>query len=46
MRGFVGGFLKLPPVKAALMSDVLRSSFLNAMASGVQKQGKEWVTEM
>ena len=46
MRGFVGGFLRLPPVKAALMSDMLRSSFLNAMASGVQKQGKEWVTEM
>ncbi|MBS3917714.1 MAG: 4Fe-4S binding protein [Deltaproteobacteria bacterium] len=46
MRGFVGGFLKLPPVKAALMSDMLRSSFLSAMASGVQKQGKEWVTEM
>jgi len=33
MRGFVGGFLRLPPVKAALMSDMLRSSFLNAMAS-------------
>jgi ferredoxin len=46
MRGFVGGFLRLPPVKAALMSDMLRSSFLNAMTSGVQKQGKEWVTEM
>jgi len=46
MRGFVGGFLRLPPVKAALMSDMLRSSFLNAMASGVQKQGKKWVTEM
>lgn len=46
MRGFVGGFLKLPPVKAALMSDMLRSSFLSVMASGVQKQGKEWVTEM
>jgi ferredoxin len=45
MRGFVGGFLRLPPVKAALMSDTLRSSFLNAMVSGVRKQGKEWVTE-
>ncbi len=31
MRGFVGGFLRLPPVKASLMSDMLRSSFLNAM---------------
>jgi ferredoxin len=45
MRGFVGGFLRLPPVKAALMSDMLRSSFLKAMTSGVRKQGKEWVTE-
>ncbi len=45
MRGFVGGFLRLPPVKAALMSDMFRSSFLNAMVSGVRKQGKEWVTE-
>jgi len=32
MRGFVGGFLRLPPVKAALMSDLLRSSFLKAVA--------------
>ena len=31
MRGFVGGFLKLPPVKRALMSDRLRSSFLNTL---------------
>lgn len=46
MRGFVGGFLRLPPVKAALMSDLLRSSFLNAMANGLQKQGKGWITEM
>ncbi len=31
MRGFVGGFLKLPPVKKALMTDTLRSSFLGMM---------------
>ncbi len=31
MRGFVGGFLKLPPVKKALMSDRLRSSFLHTL---------------
>jgi ferredoxin len=31
MRGVVGGFLKLPPVKKSLMSDTLRSSFLNKM---------------
>jgi ferredoxin len=46
MRGFVGGFLRLSPVKAVLMSDMLRSSFLNAMANGLQKQGKGWITEM
>ena len=31
MRGLVGGFLRLPPVKKALMSDTLRSSFLETM---------------
>jgi ferredoxin len=46
MRGFIGGFLRLPPVKAALMSDTLRSSFLNAMTNGIRKQGKEWLAEM
>jgi Pyruvate/2-oxoacid:ferredoxin oxidoreductase delta subunit len=34
MRGFVGGFLKLPPVRRALMSDILRSSFLGMMKKG------------
>ncbi|MFH1893645.1 MAG: 4Fe-4S dicluster domain-containing protein [Candidatus Zixiibacteriota bacterium] len=34
MRGFVGGFLKLPPLKRALMSDTLRSSFLDFMSKG------------
>jgi len=34
MRGFVGGFMKLPPVKKAFMSDTLRSSFLNFMKKG------------
>jgi Pyruvate/2-oxoacid:ferredoxin oxidoreductase delta subunit len=34
MRGFVGGFLKIPPVKKALMSDTLRSSFLQFMQKG------------
>jgi len=46
MRGFIGGFLRLPPVKAFLMSDMLRSSFLHAMASGLGKQGKGWIAEM
>ena len=31
MRALVGGFLKLPPVKRALLSDKLRSRFLNAL---------------
>ena len=34
MRGLVGGFLKLPPVKRGLMSDTLRSRFLAAMRKG------------
>ena len=34
LRGFVGGFLKLPPVKKALMSDALRSSFLAVIRKG------------
>ena len=46
MRAFVGGFLKLPPVKKALMSDKLRSKFLAAMKEGVKKQGKEWLLEI
>lgn len=46
MRGFVGGFLRLPPVKATLMSDTLRSSFLNFMTTGVKMQGKGWVAEI
>jgi ferredoxin len=46
MRAFVGAFLRLPPVKKALMSDKLRSRFLAAMKEGVKKQGKEWVLDM
>ena len=34
MRAFVGGFLKLPPVKKSLMSDTLRSRFLTFMRRG------------
>ena len=34
MRAFVGGFLKLPPVKKSLMGDKLRSRFLKAMRKG------------
>jgi len=34
MRAFVGGFLKIPPVKKALMTDTLRSSFLEFIQRG------------
>jgi hypothetical protein len=33
-------------VKKALMSDKLRSGFLNAMKDGVRKQGKGWILEI
>jgi len=46
MKGFVGGFLRLPPVKKALMSEKLRSSFLDKMKTGVAKQKKEFLLEM
>ena len=46
MRGFVGGFLKLPSVKKALMSDMLRSRFLSALRTATGLQGKAWLTEM
>jgi Pyruvate/2-oxoacid:ferredoxin oxidoreductase delta subunit len=36
MRSFVGGILRLPPVKAALMSDMLRSRFIDAMVKGAK----------
>jgi len=46
LRGFVGGFFRLAPVKKALMSDTLRSRFLAAMKAGVVRQGKGWLTEV
>lgn len=46
MRCFVGAFLRLTPVKKALMSDMLRSGFLRSMKKGIELQGKGWVTEM
>ena len=46
VHAFVGGFLKLTPVKKALMSDMLRSKFLAAMKDGVQKQGKGWLLDI
>jgi len=46
MRGFIGGFLKLTPVKKALMSDTLRSGFLTSLKTGIKLQGKGYLTEM
>jgi Fe-S-cluster-containing hydrogenase component 2 len=46
VRGIVGGFLWLPPVKRALMSDALRSRFLGAMKKGAAMQGKQRMTEV
>ncbi len=46
MRVFVGAFLRLPSVKKALLSDRLRSGFLNVMKDGVRKQGKGWLLEI
>jgi ferredoxin len=46
MRGIIGAFFKLEPVKKTLMSDTLRSSFLKAMETGVKMQGKGWLTKM
>ena len=39
LRAVVGGFLRLPPVKQALMSDALRSRFLKAVKQGIRRQG-------
>ena len=39
MRNILGGFYRLPAVKKALMSDVLRSTFLKSMTIGVKLQG-------
>ena len=46
MRGIIGGFLRLSPVKKALMSEQLRSKFLASMKSGAKRQIGETVTEM
>ena len=46
MRAFVGGFLRLSPVKRALASDTLRSGFLNFMKTGVRRQGKGYLLDI
>ncbi len=46
LRVFFGAFLRLPPVKKSLMSNMLRSSFLEGMKWGAKKQGTGWIAEL
>jgi ferredoxin len=46
MRGIIGGFIRLPSVKRALMSDTLRSTFLVSMKIGATIQGRGWQTKL
>ena len=46
MRGILSGFLRLPTVKKALMSDLLRSKFLCMITAGVKLQGSGWITKV
>ncbi|MCP4604621.1 MAG: 4Fe-4S dicluster domain-containing protein [Proteobacteria bacterium] len=46
MRSLVGAFLKLSPVKKALMSDTLRSRFLSGMKAGIAQQGKSHLLDI
>jgi Fe-S-cluster-containing hydrogenase component 2 len=46
MRAILGAFLRLSPAKKALMSDALRSRFLDAMKAGVRLQGKADTLEL
>ena len=46
MKGIVGGFLRLTPVKRALMSEKLRSSFLDAMKKGTIKQNRGFILKV
>ncbi|MBN2179133.1 MAG: 4Fe-4S binding protein [Deltaproteobacteria bacterium] len=46
MRAFLGAFFRLSPVRKALMSDMLRSTFLKSVKVGAYFQGKGWQTEL
>jgi ferredoxin len=46
LRALLGGFLRLSPVKQALMSEALRSRFLAAMKKGAGKQGKQRLADV
>ncbi|MGK5092993.1 4Fe-4S dicluster domain-containing protein [Deltaproteobacteria bacterium TL4] len=41
LRNILGAFLRLPSVKKALMSDLLRSTFLGVLKTGTRLQGDE-----
>jgi hypothetical protein len=45
-RACLGGFLRLTPVKRALMSDALRSRFLGALKHAAASRGKGSFAEM
>lgn len=46
MRTFVGAFLRLPPVKRALMSEAFRSVFLGTARFTAKLQGKGWMLDL
>jgi len=46
MRNFLGGFLRLSPVRRALISDAFRSTFLSAMKKGAAALGRGWMAEI
>ncbi|MBI5239935.1 MAG: 4Fe-4S binding protein [Elusimicrobia bacterium] len=46
LRAFVGGFLRLDPVRRALASDALRSDFLKAIKAGVKRRGMKELLDL
>jgi len=46
LRAFVGGFLRLDPVRRALTSDALRSGFLRAVKAGVRMKRMEELLDL
>jgi hypothetical protein len=46
LRGLLGAFLNLPPVKKTLMSNLLRSTFLELLKKGSSQLGKGWMKEV
>jgi ferredoxin len=46
MRSFIGAFLRLPPVKRTLMSDLFRSSFLSSARGVARIQGRGWMLDL